>query len=651
MVKRRLIAILTLPLLLLVSLFTNGIASTQVQAVETKTTQSNDVQVIKEGTVDTFMKNMPSATAFIGDGEIEKAFNSNRVILTCTDPKLVLDPSGQKVNNVDKAYLRYDCNLAAGTYDIPDYTITYKDVVELYDGTKADLVQKVTNQKIIVSKNETVTKVSLANSNKNISCSSFADTGLVSAPRDLDISVVKNGTAVDCTMIFSCNDIDVSGVKADELGTAATPSRAYSYDKSGNKTEGYIYDESIRITEGALSAIYVPTTSYLYFVGDKPYPTQADTDTYDSGYAVKVNGTFKVRWEGVWCGSNLLFNDEVISHKIEAETTGDYKAGGYITSTTNQTTPTTASTENENKTYTSMIVVPNDHTTECKIYTYTGYELNKVTVDSQTVDISTLKKNTDGSYSYVFNSDNSNADHKIEAQYMLNHTVTYTTDGNGKTSVPNEIVKDKGNPKGSDQTPNEGYTFEYWTADKNITLKDGTVITTGTTIETDKIPQVVVTEDITFTAHYKAIEHKVTYTTDGNGKTSVPDENVKDKGNPKGSDQTPNDGYTFEYWTADKDITLNDGTVIKSGEPITTEQIKKIVVTEDITLTAHYKAAATPASDTKIDNGNSSGSTPQSNSTTSANTGDMTSVAMPMVLIAAVGAGAIACIVKKDRKK
>ena len=51
MVKRRLIAILTLPLLLLVSLFTSGIASTQVQAVETKTTQSNDVQVIKEASV------------------------------------------------------------------------------------------------------------------------------------------------------------------------------------------------------------------------------------------------------------------------------------------------------------------------------------------------------------------------------------------------------------------------------------------------------------------------------------------------------------------------------------------------------------------------------------------------------------------------
>ncbi len=55
------------------------------------------------------------------------------------------------------------------------------------------------------------------------------------------------------------------------------------------------------------------------------------------------------------------------------------------------------------------------------------------------------------------------------------------------------------------------------------------------------------------------------------------------------------DGYYFAYWTANADVTLNDGnvtTTVKSGAPLTTTQVKQIVVEQDLTLTAYTLAMA-----------------------------------------------------------
>ena len=65
--------------------------------------------------------------------------------------------------------------------------------------------------------------------------------------------------------------------------------------------------------------------------------------------------------------------------------------------------------------------------------------------------------------------------------------------------------------------------------------------------------------------------------------------------NPLGTKQTDKKGFELLYWKADKDVTLSDGTKIKAGEKIETAQIAKIVVSENIKLTAiHKKLPAAP---------------------------------------------------------
>lgn len=92
---------------------------------------------------------------------------------------------------------------------------------------------------------------------------------------------------------------------------------------------------------------------------------------------------------------------------------------------------------------------------------------------------------------------------------------------------------------------------------------------------------------------YYANQYKVTYVSDEYGDiTGIEAEDVIKNDNPSGSEQKPNDGYEFTYWTADKDIKLEDGTEIKTGEKITSEQIKQVVVDQDIKFTAHHVATS-----------------------------------------------------------
>ena len=99
--------------------------------------------------------------------------------------------------------------------------------------------------------------------------------------------------------------------------------------------------------------------------------------------------------------------------------------------------------------------------------------------------------------------------------------------------------------------------------------------------------------------NYYAKQYVVNYKSDDNGKiTGIKNENVISGLNPLGSTETPNDGYTFEYWTANVDVTLKDGTTIAAGKKLTSEQIKNVVVHSDITFTAINKDKGIIAPDT-----------------------------------------------------
>lgn len=93
-----------------------------------------------------------------------------------------------------------------------------------------------------------------------------------------------------------------------------------------------------------------------------------------------------------------------------------------------------------------------------------------------------------------------------------NYIVTYNnTDGHGSVTGVNgggegsstESVKYDGNPSGASYSPNLGYKYEKWTVDKNVTLIDGTTVSSGSPISESDIKKVLVRENLTFTVWFE----------------------------------------------------------------------------------------------------------------------------------------------------
>ena len=171
--------------------------------------------------------------------------------------------------------------------------------------------------------------------------------------------------------------------------------------------------------------------------------------------------------------------------------------------------------------------------------------------------------------------------------------VTYDANGGvGDQYVVEEIItndshKVLGNGEGEKiNYTREGYVFKGWNRDKNATKA-----------EFQKDDEVTVTslDESTNNYIYAIWAPIINYTTDGNGQVKEGEnfvdntkEEVELKSNPKGTDTKAKEGYKFSHWTADKEITLNNGTKIAAGEKITEDQLKQAVITEPLTFTAHF---------------------------------------------------------------
>ena len=89
---------------------------------------------------------------------------------------------------------------------------------------------------------------------------------------------------------------------------------------------------------------------------------------------------------------------------------------------------------------------------------------------------------------------------------------------------------------------------------------------------------------------YYARQYVVKYASDENGIISgVNTEDIISGNHPSGSSTTPNEDYEIDYWIVDKNVALTDGTEIKAGKYITPEQIKQVVVNENLVFTAIHK--------------------------------------------------------------
>ena len=103
-----------------------------------------------------------------------------------------------------------------------------------------------------------------------------------------------------------------------------------------------------------------------------------------------------------------------------------------------------------------------------------------------------------------------------------------------------------------------------------------------------------IAEDTTFTAHFKrTTPYVITYETDGNGTVNPTSEEVENAFDcPTGSTPVANENFEFSHWTANKEVVIGieDAQTIAAGDPITTEQLKQVIVTDDITFMAHFVA-------------------------------------------------------------
>ena len=174
-------------------------------------------------------------------------------------------------------------------------------------------------------------------------------------------------------------------------------------------------------------------------------------------------------------------------------------------------------------------------------------------------------------------------------------TTKVTYDANGgegaqyevEEIITNDSHKVLGNGEGEKiNYTREGYVFKGWNRDKNATKA-----------EFQKDDEVTVTslDESTNNYIYAIWAPIINYTTDGNGQVKEGEnfvdntkEEVELKSNPKGTDTKAKEGYKFSHWTADKEITLNDGTKIAAGEKITEEQLKQAVITEPLTFKANF---------------------------------------------------------------
>ena len=208
-------------------------------------------------------------------------------------------------------------------------------------------------------------------------------------------------------------------------------------------------------------------------------------------------------------------------------------------------------------------------------------------------------------------------------------TVTYTTDGHGSVASSTEQVtldeyrsevthpeqyKYVGAPNGTKLTPNTGYEFDYWTNEGQAYIlgDDGYLTRLPYQDHITGLPNNYrVSYDTEFKAHFKRVAYSVTYKTDGNGSVTPGSELVQVGDSPAGYTITPNKGYEFSHWAANVDVEIADEdatqainlasnengaepqasatTTITAGDPITDEQLKRAILSDDAIITAHFK--------------------------------------------------------------
>lgn len=214
------------------------------------------------------------------------------------------------------------------------------------------------------------------------------------------------------------------------------------------------------------------------------------------------------------------------------------------------------------------------------LYKYTpseGYKVKSLKVDGSAV---TFNK-AGGVYTFdkVTETNPNGVDHTIDVQFeKKDYTVTYTSDEGGNITGKTEEYRDPNeNPSGTTQEDKDMYRLSHYISDVPVTLKDGTSIPAGSPITPDQIPNVVVNQDIEFTAIHDKL-FNINYVAEEGGQiTGKATEIRSEKENPTGSSAEAMDGYQFLFWTDEE------------GNVVTMDEIMEMPIDRDRTFTAVFE--------------------------------------------------------------
>lgn len=184
----------------------------------------------------------------------------------------------------------------------------------------------------------------------------------------------------------------------------------------------------------------------------------------------------------------------------------------------------------------------------------------------------------------------STGDKNYTAKYTKSiYKITYVSDEFGTiTGISEEELEYMSNPSGTSEKPNSGYNTLKWIANVDVVLDDGTVLVKGSSISSKQIKKVVVNSNIQFSVyHYINDKYLVKYETDGNGTVSLESEEVTSGLKVIGASPVPNKGYIFDYWVANVDVALSNGTVISKNNKI--NSLSDVIVDRDVVFKAIFK--------------------------------------------------------------
>lgn len=169
--------------------------------------------------------------------------------------------------------------------------------------------------------------------------------------------------------------------------------------------------------------------------------------------------------------------------------------------------------------------------------------------------------------------------------YINKYNIIYTSDENGTiTGILEEEVPSGASPLGTTLKPKQGYKFKNWTIDKDVTLKDGTIIKKGAPLTKKQINQIIIKENLTITGQTKLEQYYVNYITDENSIiTGITKEQTNITKKLKGTTYTAKQGYKIIGLKANKDVLINNK-IIKKGTIINKNNLTKITIKENTNI-------------------------------------------------------------------